>query len=63
MNDLSWFWTGALGAVSIYCAVQAVRDFRAKRYAWAAAAAISAVLLLAMPVKSHVIKIDLPIAN
>jgi len=60
MSTSGWFWTTALAAVAVYCAVQAVRDFRAKRYAWAAAAAISAVLLLTMPMQSHAVKIDLP---
>lgn len=63
MNDLSWLWMVALSAVTIYCIVQAVRDFRAKRYAWAAVAAICAVLLLTMPIQSHAVKIDLPASN
>jgi hypothetical protein len=61
MNDPSWFWIAALTAVTIYCIVQAVRDFRAKRYAWAAAAAISAALLTTMPIKSHAVKVGLPV--
>lgn len=61
MNAPSWFWMAALGAVAIYCVVQAVRDFRAKRFAWAAAAAVSAALLLMMPVQTHAVKIELPI--
>lgn len=60
MNDLSSFWMVALAAVTIYCIVQAVRDFRERRYAWAAAAAASALLLLTMPVQTHAVKIDLP---
>jgi len=63
MNDPGWFWISALTAVIIYCVVQAVRDFRAKRYAWALAAMLSAVILMAMPMKSHAIKIDLPVSH
>ena len=63
MNDLSWFWLVALLTVTIFCIVQAIRDFRAKNYAWAAAAAISAALLLSMPIQTHAVKIDLPAEN
>ena len=35
MSDVGWM--AALFAVIVYCVLQAVRDFRAKRYAWAAA--------------------------
>ena len=62
MNDPSWFWIGALGFVTLYCAVQAVRDFRRKRYAWAAAAVISAALLASMPIKTHAVKLDLSVS-
>jgi len=63
MYHPSWFWMGALSAVTVYCVAQAVRDFRAKRYLWAAAAALSAGVLLTMPVATHAVKVDLPIAN
>ncbi|HEY0623805.1 hypothetical protein [Sphingomonas sp.] len=59
----SWFWRAALTAVIVYCVAQAVRDLRAKRYAWAAAAVIAAALLLIMPVQTHAVKIDLPAAS
>jgi hypothetical protein len=55
-----WFWSFALVAVVIYCGTQAVRDFRAKRYAWAVAAALSAAVILCVPIKTHAVKIDLP---
>lgn len=60
MNDPYWFSMIALLAVIIYCVVQAVRDVRAKRYGWAAAAALSALLLLTLPIPTHAVKVDLP---
>ena len=59
----SWFWMAALTAVIVYCVAQAVRDLRAKRYAWAAAAVLSVALLLSMPVQTHAVKVDLPAAS
>jgi hypothetical protein len=50
----------ALGAVVIYCVVQAVRDVRAKHYSWALAAAVAAIALATIPIKPHVIKMDIP---
>jgi len=59
----SWFCMAALAAVTAYYVAQAVRDLRAKRYAWAAAAIVSAGLLLTMPVQTHAVKIDLAAAR
>lgn len=59
----SWFSMAALTAVIVYCVAQAVRDFRAKRHVWGAAAAVAALLLLTMPVQTHAVKIDLPAAS
>ena len=59
----SWFWIAASTAILAYCVAQAIRDFRAKRYGWAAAAAIAAILLLTMPIQTHAVKVDLPIAD
>lgn len=59
----SWFWTAASTAILAYCVAQAVRDFRARRYGWAAAAAASAALLLLMPVQTPAVKIDLPMSD
>src|SRR5437868_6936371 len=49
-------------AIGIYCAAQAVRDFRAKRYGWAAAGAISALVLFAgsIPAQTHAVKLEMP---
>lgn len=58
----SWFWMTALVAVTAYCVIQSIRDFRARRYLWGTAAAISAALLVMMPVQSHVVTVDLPLA-
>ena len=60
MSDMSAFWLIALLAATIFCVAQAVRDWRAKNYGWAVAAAISAALLMSMPIKTHAVKIDLP---
>lgn len=53
-------WTVALLGVIIYCVIQAVRDFRTKRYAWAMAAALSAAVLACMPIEGQKVTIDLP---
>jgi hypothetical protein len=53
-------WVLALLAVAIYCAAQAIRDFRKGNYAMAAAGAACVALLLLVPLQSHAIKLDLP---
>lgn len=58
--DTGWLWVAALFAVAAYCVVQTIRDIRAKRYAWAVAAAISAAVLLSMPIPTHSVVVDLP---
>ena len=60
MIDGALFSTAALGAVVIYCVAQAVRDFRAKHYWWALAAAVAAIVLASIPIKTHVVKVDIP---
>jgi hypothetical protein len=60
MIDPSGFWMLALLAAALFCLAQAVRDFRAKHYGWAVAAAVAGTILLCMPVKTHAVKIDLP---
>lgn len=61
--ESSWFWMAALTTVLVYCVAQAIRDFHAKRYGWAAAAAIAAALLLLMPMQTHAVKVDLPMSD
>lgn len=56
-------WMVGLFLVAIYCAVQAVRDFRRGAYAMAAAGAACALLLLLMPIESQAVKFDLPHAS
>ena len=63
MNDPNWFWMAALLGVVIYCVVQTVRDVRAKHYGWAAAAAISALVLATMPIQTHAVEVDLPVTR
>lgn len=60
MEEFSWFWAVALLAIAIYCVAQAIRDFRARHYVWAAAAALSALVIFCTPIKTRAVKIDLP---
>lgn len=46
--------------IAIYCAVQAVREYRRGAYLMAAAGAACALLLLLLPIQSHAVKVDLP---
>jgi hypothetical protein len=64
MNDpgMLW-WLFASGAAAIYCIARAIFDLRQKRYVWAAFGLISAGVLLLTPVKTHAVKVDLPVAN
>ena len=57
---LSLFWAVALLLVAVYCLVQAVRDVRGRHYAMAAFGFLCAALLLLMPIRSQVVKLDLP---
>jgi hypothetical protein len=57
---LSPFWTAALLLIAVYCLVQAIRDIRGKHYAMAALGFLCAALLLLMPIRSQVVKLDLP---
>ena len=54
-------WATAILAVVIYCAVQAVRDYRRGNHAMAAAGAACVLMLLLIPIQSQAIKLDLPI--
>lgn len=60
---VSNLWFMALLAVALFCIIQAVRDIRAKNYVWGFAAAIAGALILAMPVQTTAVKIDLPVAR
>ena len=63
MNEFNLFWAAALIFSAFYCIAQAIRDIKAKNYIWAAAAAASAAALLLVPIKTHAIKVDLPVRN
>ncbi len=56
-------WMAVLLLVSIYCAVQAVRDYRRRAYLMAAAGAVCALALLLLPIESRAVKVDLPQAS
>lgn len=60
MIEAEWLSIAGLSAVVIYCAAQAVRDFRTRHYGWAVAAALGAIVLATIPVKSHVVQVDIP---
>jgi len=57
-----WFVITLFGAL-IYSVASTIRDFRARRYVWAALGAVSAILLLGAPIKTHAIKLDLAPAH
>lgn len=59
----SWLWIAALPLVALYCVMQAIRNIRAKRYAWATAAALSAAVVLTIPIPTHAVKVNLPAAS
>ena len=60
---MSTGWEIVFLAVSIYCIVQAVRDFRRRDYALALAGAVCAALLLLLPIKTQAVKLDLPASS
>lgn len=53
----------ALGAALLFCVAHAVFDLRARRWGWAAAGIVCAVMLLLVPVQTHAVNIDLPAAG
>ena len=64
MNDGGMFWwLLASLAATIYCVARAIVDLRQRRYVWAAVGAISAAILLLTPVKTHAVKVELPLSN
>lgn len=62
IDSSPWFWSFALVGVIIYCSAQAIRDFRGKRYIWAAAGTLAAAAILCVPITitTQAVKIDLP---
>jgi hypothetical protein len=53
-------WTIVSLAAALFCAVEAVLEFRRKHYVLAALAAALAAALLLTPVPTHAVKLDLP---
>ena len=63
IGDGSMLWISALLLAAHYCAVQAVRDFRARRVRWSAAGVFATTVILVVPIWSHAVKMDLPVAG
>ena len=49
----------ATGVAVLYCLGRAVVDFRQRRFGWAAAGLICAILLLSIPIETHAVKYDI----
>lgn len=58
-----WFWFLGLPVVAVYCICQAVRDFRRGERAMGLLGAVCAGLILLMPIKTHAVKVTLPIGT
>lgn len=53
-------WMIALVGAALYCLFRAFLDLRERRFGWAVAGAMAAVILFSVPIPTHAIKIDLP---
>jgi hypothetical protein len=47
----------------VYCIARAVVNIRRKQYIWGALGIASAAVFLLLPVQTHAVKVDLPIAE
>jgi hypothetical protein len=56
---LTWLITSGLAAV--YCLARAVVDLLQKRYVWAVMGLLAAIALVAVPIPTHAIKLDVPL--
>ncbi len=56
-------WTAVASIVALYCIVRATIDLRQKRYLWAIAGYVCATFILLTPIRTHAIKIDLPVSR
>ncbi|MBB5716451.1 hypothetical protein FHS94_003317 [Sphingomonas aerophila] len=56
-------WNVAALIAVIYCLIKAVFDLRARRFVWGIIGLLSAGIILLTPMKTHAIKVDLPIAQ
>lgn len=59
----SLFWSFAALGATIYCIVQAVINFRERRYVWGSIGLLSAAVFLLSPVQTHSVVIDLSAAE
>ncbi len=55
-------WNWAAVAASIYCIVRGIVDLRQKHFAWGGSRRCYAAVFLLMPIQTHAVKIDLPVA-
>lgn len=58
----TYYWLAVPILVALACLVRAILDLRAKRYVWALVNVASAGGLLAMPVPTQSISVELPAA-
>jgi len=56
-------WNIAALAAAVYCVAKAVIDLRARRYVWGVVGLLSAAVFLVMPIQTHAVKVDLPVAG
>jgi uncharacterized membrane protein len=64
MQTNAGLWFVGLCLVALYCVVRVVLDIRQGRNLWAALglAATAVIMLAPVPIQTHAVKIDLPIA-
>ena len=53
----------ALIFVMVFCLAVGIRDVRRKDYLWAVIAFVAAGLMILIPIPSHEVKVELPMAN
>ena len=54
----------ALVAVaSVFCIVRGIVDLRARRFVWGGLGVMIGLIILCVPVRTHAIKVDLPISD
>ena len=53
----------ALGVGALFCIVRAGFDFAARRIWWSVAGLIVALAFVTVPVPTHAVKVDLPVAG
>jgi hypothetical protein len=58
-----FLWNFAALAAGIYSISKAVIDLRARRYGGGVIGLLSAVVFLIVPIQTHAVKVDLPVAG